>query len=97
MGTNHYAYAAVCKAGKERTTLFLGGVAGEKGALHARGLKILLDISIVLICKHFRWCHYAGLIAVANGDEAAEHRNHRFSGTHIALQKAVHLMAAGKV
>ncbi len=91
------SYTAVGKPLKQRPALLLRGAAGEDGTLHPRGGKIFLNVGIVLTGKHFRRSHYAGLIAVAHSDEAAEHRHHGLAGANVALQQAVHLAAARQV
>ena len=56
-----------------------------------------LDVLKVLLCKHFCWRHYAGLVSIANSDKCAQKSYHSLSATHITLQKTVHLMAALEV
>ena len=97
MRSYDYADAAVSKALEQRAPLLLRGAARQQGAAHTGGLKVLLYVGIMLICKHFRRRHDAGLIAVSYGDEAAQHGNHRLAGTHIPLKQAVHLVAAGHI
>ncbi len=48
----------------------------------------------MLLRKHFRRCHYAGLEAVSDGYKCSQHCDHRFSASDISLQEAVHLRAA---
>ena len=51
----------------------------------------------MLLGKHFRRSHDAGLITVSDGYQCAEHSHHGLSAAHISLQQAVHLMSAPEV
>ena len=51
----------------------------------------------MLLCKHFSRSHYAGLIAIAYGNQSAEHRHHSLAASDISLKQPVHLMTALKV
>ena len=54
-----------------------------------RGKK-LGDRSFVLQGKNFRWRHKRGLKLASRGIECGHRRNNGFSGSHIALEEAVH-------
>ena len=97
MRPHHQLHASVRKPFEQRPALFFCGTAGQQGALHASGRKILLNIGKMLLCKHFRRSHDAGLIAVSYGDEAAQHGNHGLTGADVSLQQTVHLRAAGHI
>ena len=51
----------------------------------------------MLLCKHFRRRHDAGLVAVVYRQQRTQHRHHRLSGADVALKQTVHLMAAAHV
>ena len=88
------ADAAILEAGMYLPALLLGATARKQGAAHASRCKILADIYIVLLCKHFGGCHNAGLIAIIYCQQGAQNGHHSLSGTHISLKEAVHLMPA---
>ena len=94
---HHELEAAVGKPLHNRPALFFGGAAGQQGATHAGGRKILLNIGIMLPGKHFSRRHNAGLIPVPYGDKTAQNRHHRLPGAHVSLQQTVHLGAAGHI
>ena len=77
--------------------LLLRGAARQQRTLHRSRLKILLDIGIMLLRQHLGRCHDAGLVAVAHGHQAAQHRHHRLARTHVPLQQPVHLVPAHEV
>ncbi len=91
------AQAAVLQRGVDGAPLLLRRAAGQQRALHGSGLEILLDIGVVLLREHLGGRHDAGLEAVADGHQAAQHRHHRLAGTYVALQQAVHLVPARQV
>ena len=97
MGADYYAYAAVLEASVDLAALPDGGGAGEDGALYRCRCEVFAYVRKVLLCKHFRRRHDAGLVAVAHGDETAQHGHHGLARAHVALQQAVHLMAAHHV
>jgi hypothetical protein len=54
---------------------------------------ILFDGLIVLLGQDFGGGHQRGLHAVVDGHQHGADGNHRFAGSHIALDQAVHLNA----
>ena len=91
------ADAAVLQSGMDAAPLLLRAAAGQQGALHGGWLEVLLDIGVMLLGQHLGRSHDAGLEAVSDGDQAAEHRHHGLARPHIPLQQAVHLVAAHHV
>ena len=97
MGSYQDADAAVLQSSVNLPAPGRGGGAGEEGTLDAGGLEVLGHIGVVLLGKHFGGGHDAGLVAVPDGDEGTQHGHHGFSGAHVTLQQAVHLVAAAHV
>ena len=91
------ADAAVLEPGVDAAALLLRGAADQQRALHGRGCQVLPDVGAVLAGEDLGRRHDAGLVAVADGDQAAEHGHHRLAGAHVPLQQAVHLAAADQV
>lgn len=94
----HYQREApVGQAGEYRPPLLPSGAPCEQGALQTRGGQVLTKIVKMLAGKHFGGSHYTGLIPVADGKKAAEHRHHRLPRAYVPLQEAVHLTASGHI
>ena len=97
MGAHDDTEAAVFQSGVYAATLFLRCAAGEQGAAYAGSGKIPADVGKMLLCKHFGGRHDAGLIAVVHCQQRAQHCHHRLAGAHVALEQAVHLVAAAHI
>ena len=91
------AEAAVFEPCVYAAALLLRRAAGQQGAAYAGAGKISADVCKMLLCKHFRGRHYAGLVAVVHRQQRTQHCHHRLAGAYVALEQAVHLVAAAHV
>ena len=97
MGANYDAYAAVFKSCVDFSPLCRPAAAGKKGCLYTCRGKILRYVLEMLLCKHFRRCHYAGLVSVPDSYQGSEHCYHCLPASDVSLEKTVELVSAAHV
>ena len=88
---------AVEQAGVDPLAFFRLGRAGQQRHRGARRGQELLHTVVVLVGQHLGRRHHAGLVAVVERHHGREHRHQRLAAAHVALQQAVHLLAAGHI
>ena len=77
--------------------VFLGRATCKQGAGDTHLGQLRRKALVVLCSKDFRRCHKAGLETIIERHEHREGGHHRLTTTHVALQKAIHLLAAAYV
>ena len=77
--------------------LLLARRAGQQRHLHADGIGHRFDGFQMLPCKNLGGCHDTRLIAVVQRYQCCHKGDNRLAAAHIALQEAVHLLAAAHV
>ena len=77
--------------------VLLSGASGQQRGFHRSRCEIFAYVGEMLLREHLGGRHYAALVAVAYGYQAAEHGHHGLPGTHVALEQAVHLPSAHEV
>ena len=94
---HQHLHRAVAQAGVDRFAFFGLRVAGQQLDAGAGRGQELLHALVVLVGQHFGRRHDAGLVAIVKRHHGRQYCHERLSAAHVALQQAVHLLAAGHV
>lgn len=97
MGAHEYLEAAVGKGLVENFPFLFPGGTGEEADADGSVLQQVGYGLEVLDGQDFSGGHDAGLVAVVEGEEHAHEGHEGFSASHVALEKAVHLLAGAAV
>ena len=97
MGAYQYLQLTVHQCLVDGSALAFACRARQEGDLHANGIGHRFDGFQMLSCQDLGGCHNAGLITVIQCDESGHKGDNRLAAAHIALQQAVHLLAATHV
>ena len=97
MRADEHSHGAVLQPGMDFPPGLGARVACEQFNSYAGWGQVAGYVGIVLLGKHFRRCHDAGLVAVSHGDERTQDRHHGLAAAHVSLKEAVHLVPAHHV